>query len=66
MNDRNDYKVKGKMWALIALTSELRAHKMKCWHSYVGGFVRITINNGAELLILQDICAELGLTYDLF
>lgn len=66
MNDRNDYKVKGKAWKLVILATELRTNRINCYYAPLGGFIKVEINNGAELIILQNACNELDLKYELF
>ena len=66
MNDRNDYKVRGKRTNLLKIKEEMRARRIPCWHSHLGGWLRIEINNGAELQILQDACYNFDCRYELF
>lgn len=66
MARKQSYKIKGKRVLLVALRSELRAYGIGSYHSVIGGFVRVEIRDSPELTALQDICRELGLSYEIF
>lgn len=61
-----DYIIKGKMWKLMALKANLKLSGIPSNYNPFTGSLLVRIKDGGELVVLQDGCKELNLTYKQF